>query len=87
MALTATTVSAEPRAWSIGPLKMQIITFTVANGDTTGTVTADRLSSVAFAHVSGLDQTAAPTFSGNVITLAFADPTATRHGQIIVMGK
>jgi hypothetical protein len=87
MALTATNLSAEPRAWSVGPLKVQLITFSVANGDTSGTITCDKLSSVVFAHVSGITQTAAPTFSTNVITLAFVDPTATRHGQCIAFGR
>lgn len=87
MALSAANVSAEPRAWSVGPLKVQLMTFSVANGDTSGTVTVDGLSSIVHAQVSGVDMTAAPTFSGNVITLAFADPLATRHGQLIVLGK
>lgn len=63
------------------------MTFSVANGDTTGTITCDALSSVGQVIVSGLSLTAAPTFSGNVITLAFADPLATHHGQIIALGK
>lgn len=87
MALTATNASNEPRAWSNGPVKQQIMTFTVANGDTSGTITVDSLSSIVLAHVAGLALTAAPTFSGNVITLAFVDPTATRHGSVIVYGK
>ena len=86
MALTATALSGEPRAWSIGPLCMQVMNFSVANADTSGTITADRLSNVIGAVVTGLTLTAAPTFSGNVITLAFADPTATVHGQCIAIG-
>lgn len=86
MALSASNLSAEPRSFSIGPLKQQLITFSVANGDTSGTVTCDRLSAVVFAQVSGITMTAQPTYSGNVITLAFVDPTATRHGQIIALG-
>lgn len=87
MALSASSLSAEPRAFSVGPLCQQLITFTVANGDTTGTVTCDSLREVVFCQVSGITMTAAPTFSGNVITLAFVDPAATRHGQLIAYGR
>lgn len=87
MALSAASVSAEPRAWSNGPWKQQVLSFSVASGDTSGTATADSLSSVAFVSVTGLSLTADPTFSGNVITLAFANPGATRYGQIIAYGR
>jgi hypothetical protein len=87
MALSAANVSAEPRSFSIGPLKIQILNFSVASADVSGTVTCDALSSVIHAVVTGLDLTAAPTFSGNVITLAFADPAATRHGQVTAFGR
>lgn len=86
MALTAASVTAEPRAFSIGPKKMQIMTFSAASADVSGTVTFDRLSRVEYVIVSGLIQTAAPTFSANVATLAFTDPAATVHGQIIGIG-
>ncbi len=87
MALTVTALSAEPRSWSTGPWKQQVLIFSVANGDTSGTITADSLSSAQACVVGGLEMTAQPTFSGNVITLAFADPLATRHCQIIVYGR
>lgn len=87
MALTATSAAGEPRSWSDGPMKKQIMDLTVLNGDTSGTITCDRLSQVDWCIVTGLDQTAAPTMSGNVITLAFADPLATRYGQLIAFGK
>lgn len=87
MALSASNLSAEPRAMSIGPLKIQIMTFSVASADTSGTVTFDSLSSISGVIVSGIVQTAAPTFSGNVATLAFVDPAATRYGQIIAFGR
>ena len=87
MALSASSPSAEPRSWSLGPWKVQLLNFSVANGDTSGTATADALSSVIWCSASGLTQTAAPTFSGNVITLTFADPTATRYGQLLVIGR
>ncbi len=61
--------------------------FTVANADTSGTVTFDGLSSIDHVEVQGITLTAAPTFSGNVATLAFVDPTATRHGTITAYGR
>lgn len=82
----AATAATEPRSFSVGPLKAQLLNFSVASADVAGTATADRLSSIQFVIVSGVDLTAAPTFSSNVITLAFADPAATRHGQIIAFG-
>jgi hypothetical protein len=87
MALAQSNSTLEPRSFSIGPIKQQIINISVANGDVSGTVTADALSSVGQVIVTGLDLTAAPTYSGNVITLAFADPLATRHCQLIALGK
>lgn len=86
MAFSASNVSAEPRAFSIGPMKMQIMTFSVASGDTSGTVTADALSTIKHIIIDGVVQTAAATFSGNVATLAFVNPAATRYGDIIVLG-
>ena len=87
MAFVAAALSAEPRAWSNDPWKQQILNFTVASADVSGTATADALSSVAFVMVSGVELTSQPSFSGNVITLAFADPGATRAGQIIAYGR
>ncbi len=87
MALSASNVDAEPRAISVGPLKMQVMTFSVASADTSGTVTFDRLSRLDYVIVTGITQTAAPTMSANVATLAFVDPAATRYGQIIGFGK
>lgn len=75
MAFSATMSTAEPRSFSEGPLKKQYFTFTAANGDTSGTVTCDALSSISHVFLDGgITLTAAPTFSGNVATLAFADP-------------
>lgn len=87
MALSASTPTGLERAWSIGPVKVQVKTFSVANGDTSGSVTFDSLSSVKLAFATGVTQTAAITYSGNVATLTFADPTATRYGQIIAIGN
>lgn len=88
MAFAATASTNEPRSFSIGPLKVQIFTYTAESGDTSGTITATALKE-AF-HVvldGGLINTAAPTFDGNEVTLAFSDPAADRFGTIIVIGR
>lgn len=77
----------ESRSFSVGPLKIQIMTFSAASADTSGTATFSALQSVEYVIVAGVTQTAAPTFSGNVATLAFVDPAATVYGQIIGFGK
>ena len=85
MALVASE-QAESRAFSNGPICVQIMKFSVANGDTSGTITATSLKNVTMAVVTGITMTAAPTFAANVVTLAFADPLATVHGQVILYG-
>ena len=88
MAFAATASTKEPRSFSIGPVKVQILTYSVASGDTSGTVTADKLTSVdAIFMDGGLVLTAAPTFATNVATLAFVNPAATRYGTIMVVGR
>ncbi len=87
MAFAATNATNYPLAFSVGPLKTQLMNFSVASADTTGTITVDSMTSIVHVSVTGITQTAAPTFAGNVITLAFVDPAATRFGQIIVHGK
>ena len=87
MAVVVTNSTLEPRSYSVGPIKIQLLNFSVASGDTTAVITADGLTSVGHISVSGLNLTAAPTFSGNQITLAFVDPAATRYGSIKVYGK
>ena len=87
MALVATNSTLEPRSYSVGPIKIQLMNFSVASADVSGTVTADGLTSIGHVSVSGLVLTAAPTFSGNVVTLAFVDPAATRYGSIKIYGK
>lgn len=88
MAFAASASTKEARAFSLGPIKMQILTYSIASEDTTGEVTAAELNE-AF-HIimdGGIEHTAAPTFSGNVVTLALADPGATRYGTLIVFGR
>ena len=88
MAFAAVNSTSEPRAYSTGPLKKQILTWSCISGDTSGTVTATSLSSVQ--HIildGGLILTAAPTFSGNAVTLAFNDPAVSVFGTCVVYGK
>lgn len=88
MAFAAVDSTSEPRSFSLGPLKVQILTYTAVSGDTSGTITADALSSAQSVLMDGgLAFTAAPTFSGNVVTLAFTNPAANRAGTILVLGK
>ena len=89
MAFSASASSSEPRSMSIGPLKVQFMTYSVASGDTSGTVTASALKEIQHIIVDGAAgvHTAAPTFSGRVATLAFVNPAATRYGTIICIGR
>jgi hypothetical protein len=89
MAFVATPLAAEPRSYSIGPWKEQLFTYAVASGDTTGSITATALSEVVQVIIDGPCGVAstAPTFSGNVVTLAFVNPAATRYGSIRVLGR
>ncbi len=88
MAFAAANLSAEPRAFSIGPYKIQLMTWSVASADVSGSITADSLSRVDAIYLSGgLTLTAAPTFATNVATIAFVDPAATRYGTVMVVGK
>lgn len=78
MALTATNSTAEPRGFVIGRLKAQLLTYTAASGDTSGTVTCDKLSRVMHIFCDGfLKHSAAPTYATNIATLAFTVPTST----------
>jgi signal transduction histidine kinase len=80
--------SAELRSFSIGPVKMQLLTVTYGAADTSATITADRLSSIVAIMVDGVVQTSLPTFSGNVATLAFVAPGGSGSaGHCLVIGK
>lgn len=87
MAFAASNSTSEPRAIAVGPKKIQLMTYSVASGDTSGTITADKMMDrIDHVIVDGLTMTAAATFAGNVATLAFADPGATVYGTIMVIG-
>jgi hypothetical protein len=89
MAFAATLSTKEPRSFSIGPLCCQIYTWGAVSGDTSGTITAAGLKEVFHVIIDGLGKgmSAAPSFSGNVVTLAFADPAATVAGTALVIGR
>ena len=84
MAITSTNLTNEPRAISEGDgIKEQVLTWSAISGATSGTVTADNLIRIKAIMVLGgrLIHTAAPTFSGNVATLAFTVPAETAAAQ------
>jgi hypothetical protein len=87
MAFAAVASTSEPRSFSIGPWKVQAFTWSAASADVAGTITASALSKAEFVLVNGLVQSAAATYSGNVVTLAFVDPAATVYGQALVFGR
>lgn len=75
------------RTWSIGPFKIQLFDVPHISGDTTATVTADRMSTVHWGMLaSSVVQTSAPSYATNVATFTFTDPAATVKGQAIVIG-
>jgi hypothetical protein len=87
-AATMTTDAGLERPFSIGPVKRMHFTYTAVSGDTTGTITVPGLSQVLFIQLDGgLTYSAAPTFSGNVATIAFTNPAANRFGSGYVLGK
>lgn len=87
MAFIASDITAEPRSFSQGPVKIQLMKWTAVSGDTSGTITADQL--IRISHVimdGGLVLTAAPTYATNVATLAFTNPLANAFGNVICVG-
>ncbi len=88
MAFAAANLTAEPRAFSVGPYKIQLLTWSVASGDVSGTITASGLYRADQVYLSGgLTLTALPTYANNVVTLAFVNPAATRYGTALIIGK
>lgn len=88
MAFVASAITTDglDRAWSLGPIKTQVMTWTAASGDTSGTITVPGLTTVLQIEITGCTQTALPTYSGNVATVAIANPLATVFGQIRALG-
>lgn len=72
---------------SLGPIKMQLLTYTCVSTDTSGTVTVPGFIEVTSIIVDGLVQTTAATFSANVATLTFVAPGGTTvAGDIVAYG-
>lgn len=68
----------EPKSISVGPVRIQLVELVINSGASSGTVTASRLKDLFNIIIPGIkSQTAAPTFSGNIATLAFTVPTET----------
>jgi hypothetical protein len=96
MAFVASAPTTESRAWSWGPLKMEFQTFTCSTADTSGTVTAKRLSRVDDCIViGGPVLNGAPVITGTSVALTFADPASactgyvatSTAGYVILMGR
>lgn len=79
-------VTAYPKTFSIGPLKIQLFNVAFISGDTTCTLTADTMSTVYWSFLTGVTQTAAPTYATNVATFTFTNPAASVFGQGIAFG-
>lgn len=83
MAITVTESTQEPRSFSVGPIKFQIVNVVALQGATTGTITATRLKEIYHVITPGVkSHTAAPTFATNVATLAFTVPAETASSQV-----
>lgn len=78
--------SVEPRSFSIGPVKMQIMYITVGAADTAITLTADALSQIASFHLPGL-QVSTASISGNTATITIIAPGNAVQGHVLVIGK
>jgi len=74
----------EPRSFSIGPIKFQIVDFVINSGATSGTIQADRLSELMHLVIPGeVYHSAAPTYSSNIATLAFTVKAETASSETI----
>ena len=87
MALTAAELTAEPRAFSIGPWKVKFYTYEFLDNDTSGTLTVSDLSEVIMCLVDETVTGLTMSYSGNVVTLGITDPGATIAGRIMVIGR
>lgn len=79
MSIISTDSTKEPRSFSIGPTKIQLVDYVINSGETSGTITADHMSRMdhILMGASLPKMTAAPTFATNVATLAVTVPTET----------
>lgn len=78
MAITTTNPAQEPRSFSKGPVKFEIVNLAMISGATSGTVTASNLKELYHILIPGIkSHTAAPTFATNVATIACTVPAET----------
>lgn len=82
----ATAVTGLGRTWSLGQVKIQVLNVALVSGNTTVTVTGDRMNNAMFAILTGVTQTAAPTYSGNTATFTITDPAASVFAQAFILG-
>lgn len=93
----SSSVSTSVPSWSLGPVKIEIQSFSMVSGDTEGTVTASKLQTVDECIVVGaVNMDVAPVISGKTVTLSFEDIDAGSpahaadtdvKGTIILLGK
>lgn len=73
------------RSFSVGPIKIEIQSFSAVSTDTTGTASPNnlyRLDQVVLLASGTLCQTSAPVISGTTATLTMADPAAAATGYV-----
>lgn len=85
MSITITDSTKEPRSFSIANRKLQILDYVINSGETSGTITADRLSVINHVLVLGGTAvfTAAPTYATNIATMAFTVPAETASSRTL----
>ncbi len=81
--MAITTVSSEPRAFSLGTRKCQRITISALSGATSGTVTADQIGTLENLIAPSAMTFSAKTYATNVATLTFVVPTETKAARTI----
>lgn len=83
----AVAASGYSNTFSIGPLKIQYFNVSLVSGDTSVTMTGDRMDNALFGFLApGVTQTAAPTYSGSTATFTITDPVATVFCQGFLVG-
>ncbi|GAC1502126.1 MAG: hypothetical protein NVS1B10_06770 [Candidatus Saccharimonadales bacterium] len=98
MAFVASALTTEPRKFSLGPLNIEIQSFSMVSTDVTGTASAkymSRIDDVWVITTGSACQTAAPSISGLTATFTFADPAAACagyaakniNGYIVFLGR
>lgn len=86
MAFSSAALSAEPRAWSLGPWRVELQSISAQNTDTSGDVTAETLDQVIAAIPGGLNVEDV-SISGKVVSLTFLDPGEDAAGYILLIGR